>query len=271
MNLSQNIKDSLERTFLAQFDVSLKLNNGEPTYIICPHGSDDQYFYITAEIKNKTRLILICEPEKYGAGFVQTLGTANIEKRKIFCDYWKAFEKENYKVAVKINDNIATIENFDQIIQETKKFHIRITKSPYYEDGDKNADFIVVDNIVSVCAMMLSLFNYEIEGLGFEEGKKYKLEQTKYERNPINRKLCLMTNGYKCKICGFDFEKVYGHIGKEYIEVHHKKPVSTIGEGYIVDPINDLVPICSNCHSMVHRKNPPYTIDEIKKIIEENM
>ena len=66
------------------------------------------------------------------------------------------------------------------------------------------------------------------------------------------------------------FEK-YGDIGKDYIEVHHLIPVSQMGANYIVDPIKDLAPLCSNCHSMIHKKNPPYTIEELRSLINSQI
>jgi 5-methylcytosine-specific restriction protein A len=41
-----------------------------------------------------------------------------------------------------------------------------------------------------------------------------------------------------------------------------------MGEDYIVDPEKDLVTICANCHAMVHRRNPPLTIDELKRLLD---
>lgn len=269
MNLSKNIKEALANAFMLDFDVSLSMENREPTYNIKPHGSEDQYFYIKAEVKNDTRLTIICEPEKYAADFVHLLGSTNEEKQNIFCDYWKVFEEKGCKVSIRINDIEATKESFHGLIGNCKKFFLRITKSPYFnEENEESKDTVVVNNITSVCAMMLSLFNYEIDGVGYEEGKKYKVELTKYERNPINRKLCLLAHGYRCKVCGLLFEEKYGNIGKDYIEVHHLKPVSQVGPDYKIDPINDLVPICSNCHSMVHRRNPPFTVEELKEILK---
>ena len=43
-----------------------------------------------------------------------------------------------------------------------------------------------------------------------------------------------------------------------------------MGANYIVDPIKDLAPLCSNCHSMIHRRNPPYTIEELRTLLYEN-
>ena len=56
-----------------------------------------------------------------------------------------------------------------------------------------------------------------------------------------------------CEICGFSFVDKYGDIGKDFIEAHHIKPVSEMKEGESTN-INDLVMVCSNCHSMIHRR-----------------
>lgn len=84
------------------------------------------------------------------------------------------------------------------------------------------------------------------------EGKKYETSVTRYERDRGNRKACIAHYGYVCQVCGMNFEQVYGELGKEYIEVHHLYPVAQ-GERQ-VNPIEDLIPLCSNCHSMIHRQ-----------------
>ena len=89
------------------------------------------------------------------------------------------------------------------------------------------------------------------------EGTPSEIHSIKYERNPINRQLCLYRKGYNCAVCGMNFYDVYGEIGYHYIEVHHTTPVSAMEPGYVFDVDRDLVPLCSNCHAMVHRRNPP--------------
>lgn len=38
-----------------------------------------------------------------------------------------------------------------------------------------------------------------------------------------------------------------------------------------VDPLKDLVPLCSNCHKMIHRNaKQPLTIKELTKIVNHN-
>ncbi len=96
------------------------------------------------------------------------------------------------------------------------------------------------------------------------EGAKKKITVNSYERNSQARQACLKEYGYKCSICNFDFEKVYGEIGKNFIHVHHVKPLSEINEKYHIDPIKDLRPVCPNCHAMLHKKTPAFSIEDIK-------
>src|SRR5690606_5281363 len=87
----------------------------------------------------------------------------------------------------------------------------------------------------------------------FIEGNVLTRISNQYERNPKARKKCIQYYGTKCFICSFDFELAYGEIGKGFIEVHHLVPVSEIKAEYEIDAIEDLRPVCSNCHSMIHR------------------
>jgi len=102
------------------------------------------------------------------------------------------------------------------------------------------------------------------------EGAKKQVTVNKYERSSKARKKCLKKYGYKCFICEFDFDEIYGEIGKDFIHVHHLKEISSIAKSYKIDPIKDLRPVCPNCHAMLHKKNPAYTIEELKDILEEN-
>ncbi|MFK2822522.1 HNH endonuclease [Arcobacter sp. YIC-80] len=99
------------------------------------------------------------------------------------------------------------------------------------------------------------------------EGTKKQVLVNIYERDTKARQACLDEFGYTCKICSFDFEKKYGKLGREFIHVHHLIPLSEIKGEYVVNPIKDLIPVCPNCHAMLHRKVPAYKPEYIKKII----
>ena len=104
----------------------------------------------------------------------------------------------------------------------------------------------------------------------FVEGTPRRVTATTYERNRKAREACISYYGARCLICGFDFLEFYGEIGKGYIHVHHVNPLSVVGQGYEIDPIQDLRPVCPNCHAMIHRRNPPYSIEDIKALIQKH-
>ncbi|WP_235200370.1 HNH endonuclease [Pseudomonas monteilii] len=86
-----------------------------------------------------------------------------------------------------------------------------------------------------------------------------------YERDRGARLQCVKRWGRKCFVCGFEFEKVYGELGKGFIHVHHLKPLSEQGGEYNLDPEQDLRPVCPNCHAMLHRSVPALTIEELQR------
>lgn len=100
----------------------------------------------------------------------------------------------------------------------------------------------------------------------YEEGETSNVRVNRYERNRAARAACIAANGDVCLACGFDFRQVYGQMGDGYVQVHHVVPISQIGKRYTLDPVNDLVPLCANCHVMAHRQRPdPYTVKELKR------
>jgi 5-methylcytosine-specific restriction protein A len=103
-----------------------------------------------------------------------------------------------------------------------------------------------------------------------EEGGSRRVEHNFHERSRINRALCLDYFGFTCLGCGLIMNHKYGPIGENVIEVHHLIPVSAMGESKIVNPIKDLVPLCPNCHTIVHRTNPPSSLEQLQKWTQYN-
>lgn len=100
------------------------------------------------------------------------------------------------------------------------------------------------------------------------EGAKKTITVNTYERDSSARRKCISYWGTSCCICSFNFEDVYGELGKNYIHVHHVKPLSELSGEYELDPINDLRPVCPNCHSMLHRGKPALSIEHVKNLIK---
>jgi 5-methylcytosine-specific restriction protein A len=99
------------------------------------------------------------------------------------------------------------------------------------------------------------------------EGAKKSITVNVYERDPNARRKCLNHWGLACVVCGFAFVNRYGALGEGFIHVHHLKPLGEIGEQYELDPINDLRPVCPNCHAMLHRASPALGIDALRALI----
>lgn len=101
----------------------------------------------------------------------------------------------------------------------------------------------------------------------FIEGAVKQVTINAYERNLKARVACIAKHGAICQVCGLNFESKYGEIGKGFIHVHHKVDLAMISESYQVDPINDLIPVCPNCHAMLHTDKPAMSIEELKQIL----
>src|SRR5690606_25175257 len=86
----------------------------------------------------------------------------------------------------------------------------------------------------------------------FLESGSRRIQVNRYERNRRARDACLRHYGASCTVCGVDFGQRYGPAYGGYMHVHHIKPISDVSGEYEVDPIRDLVPVCPNCHAVIH-------------------
>ncbi len=100
------------------------------------------------------------------------------------------------------------------------------------------AGFVLPDEVVSTSSLV--------------EGSVCRVTVNFYERSSEARQRCMAAHGTNCCICGFSFGAVYGAEAAGYIHVHHVQPLSAVGGEYVVDPIKDLLPVCPNCHAVLH-------------------
>lgn len=215
-------------------------------------------------------------PGSFAAKLIQTMGRAGSDKKALFRDFIMSTKESGDQIIMKINDL-----PFDPLIstdwpEDWSSLYLVIRKSPIVMDESDTsvAEEIVLSYGGRLLAIILSLLPVEEVELqevpgGLPEGAKARVEVNRYERSYLNRAACTEALGTKCTVCGFDFGEHYGEIGRGYIHVHHIVPVSQIGEDYIIDPKKDLVPVCPNCHAMLHQKDPPYSVEELKRLIHK--
>lgn len=101
------------------------------------------------------------------------------------------------------------------------------------------------------------------------EGARYQVTVNAYERDPRARQLCIARHGTACVICGSSFAAAYGSVAEGFIHVHHVRPLSEIGGEYEVNPTEDLRPVCPNCHAVLHRRVPAFSIEEVRGFLQQ--
>ena len=102
------------------------------------------------------------------------------------------------------------------------------------------------------------------------EGQKAIVTSVGIERNAIARRKCIEHFGLICVVCEFNFFEIYGEAGKGFIHVHHLNPIAESDGVRIVDPVNDLRPVCPNCHAIIHRGPSLRSIKEMKKLLSKS-
>ncbi len=108
----------------------------------------------------------------------------------------------------------------------------------------------------------------EVDAAGLPQGAVRTITVNAYERNPKARRRCIDHYGAVCSICEFNFGARYGSEAEGYIHVHHVRPLSEIGGEYEVDPVEDLRPVCPNCHAVFHLGGRCRSIDEVRQMLK---
>ncbi len=103
------------------------------------------------------------------------------------------------------------------------------------------------------------------ESVEFSEGARVTISVNRYERDGAARAACIARSGLRCFGCGLLMEERYGQIARGFIHVHHVKPLSFRKVVHSVNPELDLIPLCPNCHAVVHLADPPLSLEQLKR------
>lgn len=215
----------------------------------------------------------------YGGDVLMAMSQSSEEQRSAFISVANLLNDEGGRVHLRINGTEADPFSPRDWAQSWKNIEVGVERSPLMLDHDDESELkrTVLFWGGGVLGMVVSLLptievetetNRNVEGL--PEGAQYRVYVNRYERNRLNRALCISIHGNRCKVCDMLFEEQYGEIGCDFIHVHHVTPISRLGDGYTIDPIKDLVPVCPNCHAMMHVNDPPFTVAELRKKYNRN-
>ena len=103
----------------------------------------------------------------------------------------------------------------------------------------------------------------------YSDGAVRQVTLNAYERNPQARRQCIEHHGATCRVCETDMADIYGEVANGLIHVHHLRPLGEVRTEHDVDPVKDLLPVCPNCHAVIHLRKPPFTADEVRRFLRK--
>lgn len=212
-------------------------------------------------------------PGNFAAALVAGMQAATPQQRAAFKTFASAIRNDGAQLTFSINGAAADPSADMAWPAEWRSLALRLQRGPVVID---HKDPQQVQRLTTtwgsrMLGLSLALLPIEHEGIGEPEGAVMRVEVNRYERSPLNRAACIEIHGAVCKACNLDFGVRYGAVGIGFIEVYHIEPVSGIAPDTIVDPAADLVPLCPNCHAMVHRRTPPYSVDDIRAMLRPDL
>ncbi len=107
------------------------------------------------------------------------------------------------------------------------------------------------------------------ETKSYVEGRATSIIINRYERDSAARAACIRAKGHSCVVCGFSFEAQYGPSMRGFIHVHHLYPLHLTDSERVVVPETDLVPVCPNCHAVIHSQKIPLSIIETQQLLRD--
>lgn len=245
-----------------------KVRKGDNLWVVVNGGADSGEWRLLQRIivNRKVR-----RPE--GAGFkLQIIGFADqgekydIHVQKDFAPTIKKLEFDSDNKIIKsegrrIGNSLQNRHKLNAVggkrIREAAK-SIALCKS--FSSSERLADYQENDDLYNDVGAVLE---------SYQEGSSVDKFVSTYERNPKLRMEAIRVHGVTCKACGFDFEETYGDYAAGLIHIHHLIPISEVGGLVDVCPETDLVPLCANCHAVVHRKkDKTLSLPELKALLK---
>jgi 5-methylcytosine-specific restriction protein A len=213
-------------------------------------------------------------PGQFAGDLVESMGQLAAEYSESLVEVGTTLAASGIALEFAVNGTVH--KPGDKIPEPWRTLLVRLRKGQLpVNAGDSTADLAELQGLarsmLSVVTIMLPLDAVDTAAdnavAGYPEGAVETVLTNRYERDWRNRAAAIAIHGFTCKACEVPLTERYGEAANGMIEIHHLTPVSVIGPEYRVNPAIDLVPLCPNCHAVAHRRNPPYTPEEIRTFI----
>ena len=214
-------------------------------------------------------------PGNYASGLVRGIRSASPSQRAAFAVFSDSLKSKGARVSLDLDHHQVNSSEPESWPLDWSNIRISMKKVGVVVERSTGYDFdAVFPWATGFFGLAIALLPLEEEKKPFWEGESEGATQIKlvkqYERSRINRAACIEVHGTNCKICGFNFNSFFGELGDGFIHVHHIVPISEMGGSYILNPAKDLIPVCPNCHSMLHRKKPALLPEELIHILTKD-
>lgn len=272
--LTENDASSiLGERFGIDVSVDIESFHGNRTITVWPSDLERTAgFKVLAELKWRSVEIKFV-PGSFARGLVNSMEASDEDQHAAFKIFAESLLEKGADLNLQINNQSFKPDKPSDWPESWNSIEISMRKGQIVLGEDIGNDiekvFPWVVSFFGLCISLLPLepisdSHQDHAHVIVEEGASYTVKTTRYERSSLNRAACIEIYGTTCKVCSMDFEESYGEIGKGYIHVHHKIPLSEIDDSYTVNPKEDLIPVCPNCHAMLHKRTPPFTVQELK-------
>jgi len=167
---------------------------------------------------------------------------------------------------LKIDDISVELYQGERVISDITRADSIYFYSPLFEIR-ASKDLKRYTKLVNDAAQLFIDVAKKVDSPSYIEGAEIRSISKRYERSPTLRSRAVEFHGVNCSICDTNFETIYGDLGKGFIHIHHIIRVADSG----IRSVNfetDLIPVCPNCHAMLHRRTPPLLPDELKTLLQ---
>ena len=264
-----------EETGLA-FTASSGFDGEKNRWIVLePEGHEGPHAFAVRITLQWRRIEFAFEPGRFAGELLRSMAAADADGRAIFSTVMQDCVSSGGSVSFRVNGSDLPFNGTAEWPADWFRLSLGLSRGNLElgVDTGQQDDQITRDWTARFMAAVVALLPLEESDTGepdvggYPEGALIRLEVNRYERDRRNRSAALAIHGRNCKGCGMSFEERYGAIAAGFIEIHHVTPVSKLVPGYVIDPQTDLVPLCPNCHTVVHRRTPPIPIDELVQIV----
>ena len=223
------------------------------------------------------RLRIDFEPGKFAGPLLADMGKAEADGRSAFRAVLGECERLGARIDLEINGESAAYSGEGVWAQTWNRLVLSMNKGQLelgVDEGEPDGHIVCRWTGRFAAALVAILPTEAVDELvgsevtGYPEGALIAVQSNRYERDRRNRAAAIAIHGTACKGCGLDLGKRYGSVAAGLIEIHHVIPVSQLGAGYVIDPVRDLVPLCPNCHAVVHRRVPPLMVSAIELLVK---